>query len=162
MSAVVSSVFPVVRPMKADDVQWVYAVEKVAYDFPWTEHIFHDCLRVGYYCSVLECNDGLIGHGIMSTGVGECHMLNICIHPDYQRQGFGNKLVCYLLDLAYWQKVRHAYLEVRQSNNGAIRLYERLGFEVIGVRKDYYPVGDNQREDALILSRELGPDIGRG
>jgi ribosomal-protein-alanine N-acetyltransferase len=155
MSAVVSDIFPVVRPMHGEDVRWVYAVEKAAYDFPWTEHIFHDCMRVGYYCTVLECNDGLIGHGIMSTGVGE-------FHPDYQRQGFGDKLVRYLLDLAYLQQVRQAYLEVRRSNNGASHLYERLGFEVIGIRKDYYPTADDQREDALILSRELGPDIGRG
>jgi len=154
MSAVISESQPVYRPMRWEDLPRVMEVETVAYEFPWTEGIFRDCMRVGYYCVVCELDDEVVGHGIMSLGVGECHLLNICIHPDYQQQGLGSSLISYLLDVARWKKARIAFLEVRVSNLGAHNLYTKLGFSEIGLRKNYYP-GPQGREDALILTLEL-------
>ncbi len=119
--------------------------------------IFRDCIRVGYYCVVVELGDEIVGHGIMSIGVGECHLLNLCIHPDYQGRGLGTILINYLLDVARWKKARIAFLEVRLSNARAFRLYRHLGFEEIGIRKNYYPAGEKLREDARILTLELRP-----
>jgi len=155
VSAVLSDVLPILRPMQAADLEAVLVVEQAAYEFPWTKTIFRDSLRVGYYCSVIESTDGIIGHGIMSMGVGECHLLNICIHPDYQRMGLGSRLISYLLELAHWKNTKVAYLEVRESNRIACGLYQRLGFEVIGVRKHYYPARLGKRENALILALDF-------
>jgi ribosomal-protein-alanine N-acetyltransferase len=103
---------------------------------------------------VYESPQGIIGHGIMSVAVGECHILNICVHPDYQRRGLGEGMVLFLLDLARQRKARIALLEVRVSNAAAYHLYTKLGFDEVGTRKSYYPSRQG-REDAIILARDL-------
>jgi ribosomal-protein-alanine N-acetyltransferase len=159
MSAVIKDREATLRPMTAADIPSVMRVERAAYEFPWTENIFRDCLQVGYYCCVLEDDSGIIGHGVMSAAVGECHLLNICIHPDHQRHGHGERLVDYLLNIAYHAKARIAYLEVRMSNIAAKSLYLKRGFREVGVRKNYYPdPGFGNREDALILVLEMDRD----
>lgn len=154
MSAVIDQPLVDLRPMTSQDLPGVIAVEEAAYPFPWTEAIFRDCLRVAYYCCVLEGKDGIIGHGIMSVAVGECHLLNICIHPDYQRQGHGQRMMNHLLSLARHAHAGVAYLEVRLSNTAAQEMYRQRGFREIGLRKDYYPAEEG-REDALILMLDL-------
>ncbi len=142
------------RAMQEPDVKRVMLVERAAYEFPWTYGIFQDCLRVGYDCRVIEIPQALIGHGVMSVAAGECHLLNICVHPLYQHRGLGRRLVEHLLEIARRKKARTALLEVRRSHKIAYQLYTHLGFNEIGVRKNYYPTRHG-REDALILAREL-------
>ena len=144
-----------VRPMRAADVDGVMVVEREAYDFPWTQGIFHDCLRVGYFCLVVENKAGLAGHAVVSVTAGECHVLNICIRPRYQHRGIGRRLVLHVLDLARRSKARMALLEVRRSNTIAYGLYNTLGFNEIGVRRNYYPAARHRREDALVLALDL-------
>lgn len=143
-----------VREMREEDLDTVMAIERRAYEFPWTEGIFRDCLRLGYVCHVLQADEGLLGYGVMSVAVGECHLLNLCISPGYQRRGLGRWLLHHLLREARAQKASVALLEVRVSNRAAYALYQRTGFDEIGMRKDYYPARRG-REDALILAREL-------
>lgn len=157
MSAVVSVTEPRLRPMQEEDVAAVLDIERAAYEFPWTRAIFRDCLRVGYTCYVYEGAPGLLGHGIMSLAVGECHLLNICIHPKYQRRGLGQALIVYLLDLARVRRATVALLEVRVSNRAAYNLYLKMGFDEVGLRKAYYPARSG-REDAIILARDLTID----
>ena len=154
MSAVVSAPAPLIRPMSGHDLPAVMKVENAAYEFPWTLPIFRDCLRVGCHCYVYESPQGIVGHGIMSVAVGECHILNICVHPGYQRRGLGEGMVYFLLDLARLKKARMALLEVRASNTAAYRLYTKLGFDEVGLRKNYYPARAG-REDAIILAKDL-------
>ncbi|MFO1399913.1 MAG: ribosomal-protein-alanine N-acetyltransferase [Steroidobacteraceae bacterium] len=54
-------------------------IERESYRFPWTEGIFHDCLRVGYTCIVAEIDVLLAGYGVLSAGAGEAHLLNLCV-----------------------------------------------------------------------------------
>jgi len=154
MSAVVTIREPALRSMRKSDLNDVLAVEQAAYEFPWSLGIFRDCLRIGYDCYVYQMPHGLMGHGIMSVAMGECHLLNICVHPDYQRQGYGRQMVEYLLAQARSRNAVVALLEVRVRNAAAYRLYTALGFDEIGVRKAYYPA-HNGREDAIILARDL-------
>lgn len=154
MSAVVSLPAPSLRPMCADDLDAVFAVEQAAYEYPWTLAIFHDCLRVGYVCYICEDSQGIVGHGVMSVAVGECHLLNVCVHPDHQRRGLGRMMVEFLLDLARHRGAHVALLEVRPSNVAGYRLYTGLGFDEIGLRKNYYPAARG-REDAVLLARDL-------
>lgn len=154
MSAVVSLPQPSIRPMREADMSIALANEKAAYEFPWTLGIFRDCLRVGYQCHALELGGSVIGHGIMSIAAQECHLLNICVHPDYQRRGYGRALVLHLLDIARRKRAVMALLEVRVSNDAAYRLYTSLGFDEVGMRKNYYPA-KRGREDAIILAFDL-------
>lgn len=147
-----------IRRMLAEDVDRVMVVESAAYPFSWTHNIFRDCLRAGYYCCVLEDVDGLvIGHGVMSHAVGECHILNVCIHPDRQSKGLGRYLVQQMMAVARRHGARLAFLEVRVSNTVAFNLYSDLGFVEVGLRKDYYP-DHRGREDALILAHDFEAD----
>ena len=154
MSAVIKPMAPHIRPMEIVDIKAVMKVERAAYQFPWTPNIFRDCLRVGYYCCVLDNKGEIIGHAVMSYAVGECHILNLCVHPDYQGQGLGRKLILHLLDIGRRNGSRIAFLEVRLSNASAYNLYQSLGFTEVGIRKDYYPAEDG-REDAMILAYDL-------
>ena len=141
--------------MRSDDLSRVRELEDASYDFPWSQGVFADCLRAGHPCWVL-CVDALIaGYGILSTGAGEAHVLNICIAPDYRGQGLGRHLLRRLLDIARWNGAERVFLEVRPSNPLAKNLYESLGFKDIGKRPRYYPA-KNGREDAIVMVLELG------
>lgn len=140
--------------MRNSDLDLVVQNEAAAYDHPWTKRIFLDCLRAGYQCWVLANKRQIVAHGVMSVAIGECHLLTLCVHPDFQRLGYGRKLFNLLLDRAYKMDAEECFLEVRSTNTGAIDLYRSLGFAKIGERKNYYP-GSEAREDALIMSRTL-------
>ena len=143
-----------IRPMMEIDLVDVAAIEQGSYAFPWSENIFRDCLRVGYTCRALDLSGQIIGYGVMSLGAGEAHVLNVCVREEYRSLGFGRRLLEHLLERAQTSGVSEAFLEVRPSNLAAIRLYQRLGFEQIGIRRGYYQAPDG-REDAIVLNREL-------
>lgn len=142
------------RRMAEADVGEVIALERAAYLFPWSEGIFRDCLRVGYLCRVLEAGDGIGGYAIMSMGAGEAHILNICVRADLRGTGLGRRLLVWLLDTARDAGQGWAFLEVRPSNRPAIRLYESLRFEPVGVRRGYYQAVGG-REDAIVYRLDL-------
>ena len=146
-----------IRPMHELDVPVVVAIERAAYQFPWSEGIFRDCLRVGYVCRVIEVAGDLAGYGIMSMGAGEAHILNVCIRDEYRCRGLARKILLYLLDRARNAGMYEAFLEVRPSNTAAARLYHSLGFEQVGVRRGYYQATVG-REDAAVLRRILLTD----
>ena len=101
MSAVVAiTESPLYRPMREEDLDAVMEIERRAYQFHWTEGIFRDCLRVGYGCWVVELGGNIGGYGIMSLVVGEAHLLNICISPEWQQQGYGRLLLEHFIELA--------------------------------------------------------------
>jgi len=132
----------------------VAALERRAYEFPWTEGIFRDCLRAGYGCWVLALDAEIAGYGVLSVAAGEAHLLNVCVAPRLQGEGHGRRLMKRLIDLARWHQAQRIFLEVRPSNPRAIRLYHDLGFNEIGRRPNYYPARQG-REDALVLALEL-------
>ena len=143
-----------IRPMMEIDLPEVAAIEQQSYAFPWSENIFRDCLRVGYTCRALDLAGQIIGYGVMSLGAGEAHILNVCVREQFRSVGFGRRLLEHLLERAAAAGVAEAFLEVRPSNLSAIRLYQHLGFEQIGIRRGYYQAPDG-REDAIVLKREL-------
>ena len=163
MVAVVSAPRMYLRMMTSDDIPEVTANDQAAYEFPWTSSIFSDCIRVGYFCRVLELEENIVGHVVVSIAAGEAHLLNLCIHPRYQGRGFGKYLLNYCIQHTDILMVERMFLEVRPSNWQAIRLYQLVGFAVIGRRPDYYrasraldnPFLSTPREDALVMSKAL-------
>lgn len=144
------------RAMQGSDLEEVMKNELAAYEFPWTHGIFRDCLLAGYGCWVLERDGKIIGHGVLSVGAGEAHILNVCVAPRHQGRGHGRHLARRLIDLARWHRAERIFLEVRPSNEAALQLYESLGFNEIGRRPRYYPA-HRGREDALVMAMELLP-----
>ena len=146
-----------IRRMESDDFDAVLENETRSYQVPWTRGIFADCLRTGHECWVLDNGGVVIGHGVLSLVAGEAHLLNVCIRRDRQGKGHGRDLVCHMLDTAKRRDAEVVFLEVRPSNRAACRLYESLGFNEIGRRKDYYPAA-NGHEDAKVLALQLRLD----
>jgi ribosomal-protein-alanine N-acetyltransferase len=142
------------RPMGLPDVPAVTVVERASYQFPWSEGVFRDCVRVGYLCRVVEAAGQVGGYAIMSFGAGEAHVLNICIRAELRGGGVGRRLMDHLLDRAIEAGMDDVFLEVRPSNTIAIALYEKLGFGRIGVRRSYYQAVGG-REDALVYKLVL-------
>lgn len=154
MSVVREDTEPTMRPMLDSDVEQVMVIENEVYRHGWTAGIFHDCLRVHYSCWVMEQDGELVGYGILSAAAGEAHILNIAIAPHLQGHGRGRTFMHFLLETARHHGADTAFLEVRPSNRIALKLYDSLGFNQVGVRRDYYP-SDRGREDAIIMARSL-------
>ncbi len=144
-------------PMTSSDVPKVIEIELLAYAQPWTESIFHDCLRVGYSCWILKQNDTsqVIGYLILSIAADEMHILNLCINPEHQGMHLGTFLLKKAIKLGRRIHAESCFLEVRITNTTGIRLYLSQGFKRIGLRKNYYP-SENGREDGVVMKKDLG------
>lgn len=154
-----------IRPMRKDDVEAVFAIEQASYPYPWTSGIFFDCLRIGYACRVAEFEGRIGGYAILSAGVGEAHLLNLCVAGEHRRRGLGQLLLDGVLFEASLLQAGRLFLEVRPSNKPAVKLYRQNDFHVIGRRPEYYP-GDDGPEDALVMvhhidDRRIAPISGR-
>jgi len=146
-----------IRPMNELDIPMVVTIERSAYQFPWSEGIFRDCLRVGYVCRVVDAGGDMGGYGIMSVGAGEAHILNVCVREEYRGRGYARKMLQYLMNRARASGMQQAFLEVRPSNTAAARLYHSMGFEQVGIRRGYYQATVG-REDAAVLRKILLPE----
>lgn len=143
------------RKMRAEDLPFIITIEAANYNFPWSEGIFKDCLKSMSYSSWVCCEqDVIVGYSIVSMAGGEAHIMNICVDPKVQGQGVGSKLLENMIELAT-NKAETIFLEVRPTNKAAIALYEKRGFNEIGIRKAYYPAENGTREDAVMLALEL-------
>ena len=133
-------------------VQQVAALEKVCFSEPWSERsIAHELTNPLAYWLVAVEGDRLAGYVGSQSVLDEADMMNIAVEPAYRRQGIAEGLVERLVSHLALTQVRCLTLEVRASNEPAKSLYGNLGFETVGVRKNYYR---NPREDALILRKE--------
>ena len=155
MNAVLKPATSVFRAMTVADIDAVHAIERQAYPFPWTPGNFRDSLDAGYVCRVLAQGARLIGYSVLQAILDEGHVLNCCVDPACQRQGHGRALMLELIETARAHRMNCLFLEVRPSNLPALRLYEGLGFEAVGLRRQYYPAHDG-REDALVMRLILG------
>jgi len=146
---------PLIRRLGVADVDKIFEIEQLAYPFPWTRAIFVDCMRVGYACFGLQIGKDLAGYTIFSSAAGEAHLLNLCVHPDWQHRGYGSLLLEYTINQVARLESESIFLEVRASTPRAASLYTNRGFKVIGERKSYYRAGE-KREDAIVMSLDLG------
>ncbi|TWI55082.1 ribosomal-protein-alanine N-acetyltransferase [Pseudomonas duriflava] len=141
------------RPMIEADLNTVLKIEYAAFSHPWTRGIFQDGLK-SYDCWVMFEGEQQVGHGVINVILDEAHLLNITIKPESQGRGLGYRLLEHLMSKAREAKANECFLEVRESNQAAYRLYERYGFNEIGRRRDYYPAAGG-REDALVMACTL-------
>ena len=140
--------------MRLRDLGAVVRNERSAYDYPWSDRVFVDCLAAGHECWIARTRREVIGHAVLSVAAGEAHLLNICIGASAQHQGHGRALAEHMIARAIGRGADVIFLEVRPSNAAARRLYSSLGFDEVGLRKRYYPA-ENGREDAKVLALRL-------
>jgi [ribosomal protein S18]-alanine N-acetyltransferase len=150
MSAILKPVIEL-RSMAEADLPAVMAIENAIYAFPWTQGNFLDSLAACCSCWIYARNGEVIGYAVVMLAADEAHLLNLSIAAACQKQGYGSVLLRRLCDVTRAQGARQIFLEVRPSNVAGLRLYERHGFQQVGLRREYYPAPAG-REDALILS----------
>jgi ribosomal-protein-alanine N-acetyltransferase len=151
MSAVVRPVEERFEPMLAGDVDAIVQVENDIYPFPWTRGNFQDALSAGYSAWMLTgARREIIAYSIVMIAIDEAHLLNLSVARSYQRCGFGWRTLEWIAQRAREYGARSMLLEVRPSNQDALRLYARYGFARIGVRRGYYPALGG-REDAIVM-----------
>jgi len=117
----------------------------MSFSFPWSEAAFYQEIHKYYALSkVAVLQDKIIGYICVNLIFDDGHILNLAVHPDFRRQGLATRLMEEILNASGEKGCRVFYLEVRGSNTEARTFYERLGFKIAGVRKNYYvsPVED--------------------
>lgn len=141
-----------IEEMSASHVGQVAELEKLCFSDPWSEKSVASELSnpLSLWLVAME-GERLAGYVGSQTVLGETDMMNIAVHPDFRRQGVATLLIERLVAALRARGSHCLTLEVRQSNESAGRLYERMGFETIGLRKNYYK---NPKENALILRKE--------
>lgn len=129
------------------------AIDQICFGQHWSIDAYRQELNssnshfIGCFASG-DAGDLLVGMGCFWAIVDEAHITLLAVHPDYRRQGGGQKILRGLLAQAIKIQMRHCTLEVRDSNTAAIRLYEKMGFENLGWRTKYY---QNPEEDAVVM-----------
>lgn len=140
-----------IRPMEDRDISTVEQIEKSIFSLPWSAKSFEDAANTpeNVYL-VCECTGEIAGYCGMWTVLGEGNITNIAVSPSYRRSGVAEALLKELERRARLKDVTIFFLEVRQSNEAAKRLYEKLGYSPIGVRKRFY---EKPVEDAIVMSK---------
>ena len=136
--------------MRERDIPEILKIERTSFSTPWSGEAFYQEIRKPYALSdVAVSEDRIIGYICVNIVFDDCHILNLAIHPDFRRQGIATALMKEIMDKSRERGCRFFYLEVRASNIGAKTFYERFGFKIAGMRKNYYvsPV-----EDALLMA----------
>ena len=142
------------RKLKLRDLNAIELIERTSYPTPWSRSMFAgELAKPSSIClgAVDVEQEELVGYLIISRYVDAWHVMNIAVAPDYRRRGIARSLMERLFEVTARDARRGYTLEVRVSNEAAIRLYEELGFKTRGIRRGYYT--DN-REDALIMWRD--------
>ena len=151
------------RPMRSNDLDAVMAVEARAYAFPWSRGNFIDSLAVGYLAQLLAGSGGAcVGYLVAMQGVGEMHLLNITVAPEWQRQGHAQTMLDALEAHCRAHRLAKLWLEVRASNALALAVYRQRGFAQAGLRRSYYPAAHGQREDAVVMNLAVGQGASHG
>ena len=136
--------------MREEDITTVQAIEKEIFLTPWPKNAYHRELSQNRQASYIVMREGgeIVGYGGLWKVFHEAHVTTIGVRAKDQNKGYGRALFVALIQRAYALGARWITLEVRPSNEHAIRLYEAFGFKAIGRRRGYYT--DNG-EDALIM-----------
>ena len=142
-----------VLAINKDDLDQIYRIEQAAHVVPWDQKTFDAAMHFQGAKVVLKSHtEGIVGFALLSQIADELHLLNIAVDPVFQGRGYGGFLLDYLLQSAKNAPISMMILEVRKSNIPAIKLYEKRGFNEIGLRKNYYPTETEKREDAIVMA----------
>ena len=143
-----------IKQMYSDDIEDVVRIEEEAYgEHHWSKSSFYDEMHnnlAKYYCAK-DDNGEMVGYAGTWHILDEGHITTIAVKPEYCRNHIGEALVVKILEDCYNEGIKYLTLEVRVSNEPAIKLYEKYGFNSLGTRKGYY---QDNNEDALIMWTE--------
>ena len=143
----------IIRQMEITDLDQVLPIEEANFSVPWTANGFFTFLireDALFLVAEKEETSEILGYCGIILSLDEGDITNVCVREADRRKGIGRKLVERLIGETAKRGASTWHLEVRQSNESAIRLYESLGFVQDGLRKGYY---EEPKEDAVLMSR---------
>lgn len=141
------------RLMTLADVPAAHAIEQQVQTHPWSQALFMGSVQ-SHYCTVLEVDKQVVGFCILQKVLDEANLLLMAIDPNFQQRGLGLQLLEQSID-GLGSQCNMVFLEVRQSNTAAIKLYEKIGFAQMDLRKNYYPTAQG-KEHAVLMALTLG------
>lgn len=144
--------------MKDADLPAVHEIEALSFPNPWSDATFRGEIQnkgISFPMIIVRPEDGRVAGYVMYWQIrDEVQINNVAVHPDFRGKGIGEAALRLVLKEVREKGAVFATLEVRASNAAAVRLYEKLGFKVLGTRKGYYT---NPVEDAYVMGLVLGP-----
>lgn len=146
-----------IRSMHPSDLAAVTAIEQLVQTHPWKKQQFKESID-SYHSTVIEQQGQVVGFCILQPVLDEANLLLMAVHPSQQGKGLGYQL----LEASIAQLKNdplQIFLEVRESNQAAIALYEKSGFHQIDLRKNYYPAANGTREHAIIMVKSCSDDF---
>ncbi len=139
-----------IEEMSESDLDEILAIEKKSFADPWSRKLFKETLSFPHSVNLVlrGPDNAVLGYVNFYVIAEEAHMLNLAIHPDWRKKGLATRLLEYSLEHLRHMNAPQVFLEVREGNRDAIKLYSRFGFQAIGKRKRYYV---ETTEDALVM-----------
>ncbi|MBR6916084.1 MAG: ribosomal protein S18-alanine N-acetyltransferase [Clostridia bacterium] len=136
-----------------DIIDEIMNIERSSFSVPWNADDFTSSANHGTVAASFGEDDRLSGYGCLISAADEAEITNLAVAKNERRQGIGSAILDYLIVTAAGVSARRIFLEVRESNSGAIALYSSRGFKSIGKRIGYYRL---PKEDAIIMMLEIG------
>lgn len=137
-------------PMKVEDLPQVYEIEKLSMHLNWSQQAWMDELVKSQIANhfVAKTDSQVVAYAGFWLIVDEANIINIAVHPDFRQKKIGETIFKKLLSHAIEKGAKLATLEVRASNAPALKLYEKYGFQIIAIRKNYY---QNPPDDGYVM-----------
>ena len=159
---IITKMKPIIKPisisynkLSLNDTDSIILIENQNSHNPWSKNqIIESIINPTNLCYSISINNQIIGFLMAMSAIDTADILNISINKDYQRKGYGKKLLYYLIKKLKDRTIGQLILEVRKSNHAAITFYLKHGFEEISLRKNYYMINSkhpNQKEDGIIM-----------
>ena len=148
-----SGIFLKMRPMQREDIDQIYHLEKLIFPSPWSHSSFQAELLHDYSRCLIVCNDNtIIAYAVFWIIEDEIHIANLAVSESYRGCGIASWVMDIIFILAHNNNINKMHLEVRKSNTKAIHLYQKFGFKIVGIRKNYY---ESEKEDAILMSLKV-------
>ncbi len=139
------------QKLGAEHIESVLEIERISFKSPWNRSLFEKEIQLEFsYFFVAFLEGRVVGYGGFWKAKDDADILNLAVHPAFRKKGVGRKILSYLLDSAKEIGIKRVFLEVRDTNPAAIKLYEAFGFITVGKREKYY-----KDDDALVLIKNL-------
>lgn len=150
----IDKLFPefIVLPIQYSDIKEIARLEKECFSTPWSEHTITDAFKTGTRFFVAKKDSLVLGYVGISAILDEGYITNVAVFPEARQKGVASALLSSLFEFARENSLSFISLEVRESNNAAISLYQKFGFKTEGKRKNFY---SNPHEEALIMTKRF-------
>lgn len=140
------------RPWKTEDISSIFELEKVCFSDPWSKRMFVDGFSSPYFHGVLIEEDGrIIAYACQSVLFENAEINNVAVSPAKRKKGLATRLMDAMEEEAKKRGAEYSFLEVRSSNEPALALYKKRGYQPLFVRARYYPDG----EDAIVMKKNF-------